>query len=101
MILELKSKYSLRVHGEFPILNYILNPFNTIIIIKKPNKVNKKMVLIYEEVLVEKIEKIEDPEPLGELNPRYYEEAISLKDAKIRIDAAQGYPNFSFNNCGF
>ncbi|MFW9825042.1 MAG: hypothetical protein ACFFE4_19025 [Candidatus Thorarchaeota archaeon] len=59
------------------------------------------MIQIYKEVLVEKIEKIEEPESLGDLNPRYFEEAISLKEAKIRRDAAQNYPNFGFSNYGF
>jgi hypothetical protein len=59
------------------------------------------MIQIYEQVLVEKIEKIEEPEPLGELNPRYYEEALSLKEAKVRINAAQICPNFGFNDHGF
>ncbi|MHA2281839.1 MAG: hypothetical protein ACXAC5_13430 [Promethearchaeota archaeon] len=58
------------------------------------------MVQIYEEVLVEKVEKIEEPESLGDLNPKYFEEAISLKETKERIHAAKTYSNYSFNPYG-
>jgi hypothetical protein len=63
--------------------------------------VKKKMTQIYEEVLVEKVEKIEEPESLGDLNPKYFEEAISLDEAKDKVDAAQSYSNYGFNPYGF
>ncbi|MHA2039366.1 MAG: hypothetical protein ACW98X_23325 [Promethearchaeota archaeon] len=59
------------------------------------------MTQIYEEVLVEKVENIDEPESLGDLNPRFNEEAISLKEAKERIHASKSYSNFSFNTYGF
>jgi len=59
------------------------------------------MVQIYEEVLVEKVEKIEEPESLGDLNPRYFEEVISFNEAQERIQAAKAYSNNIFNTYGF
>ncbi|KKK40836.1 hypothetical protein LCGC14_0518140 [marine sediment metagenome] len=58
------------------------------------------------------VEEIEQPEIqesmesevdelLGDLNPRYFEEAISLKEVKTRIYAAKSYSNYSFNTFGF
>jgi len=46
------------------------------------------MIQIYAEVVVKKAEKIEVPESLGDLNPKYFEEAIHLKEAKQRIRAS-------------
>ncbi len=73
------------------------------------------MTQAYEEVMEMKtleVEEIEQPEVqksmesevddlLGDLNPRYFEEAISLKEAKEQIYAAQSYSDFSFNTYGF
>jgi len=72
-----------------------------IIIIRKTKKVKKKMTLIYEEVLVEIVEKIEEPESLGDLNPRYFEETISLKEAKNRIYSGKAYSDNLSNSYGF
>ena len=58
------------------------------------------------------VEEIEQPEIqesmeskvdelLGDLNPRYFEEIISLKEANDRISAAKSYSNYSFNTYGF
>ncbi len=57
----------------------------------------KKMTLIYEEVMVEKVEKIEEPENLGDLNPQYFEEASYLKEAQERIQASDIYAGSKFN----
>jgi hypothetical protein len=51
------------------------------------------MVQIYEEGMVKKAESIEEAEnkvdeALGDLNPKYFEEAIHLKEAKERIKAS-------------
>ena len=68
------------------------------------------MTQAYEEVKEIKsleVEEIEHPEVkesmesevdelLGDLNPRYYEEAISLNEAKDKI-----YSSFNFNTYGF
>ena len=70
------------------------------------------MTQAYEEVMEMKsfeVEVIEHPEVqenkvdelLGDLNPRYFEEAIPMNEAKDRIYAAQSYSNFSFNTYGF
>ena len=73
------------------------------------------MTQAYEEVMEMKsleVEEIETPEVqksiesevdelLGDLNSRYYEEAIPLNEAKDRIHSAQTYSNFSFNTYGF
>ena len=72
-----------------------------IIIIKKTKKSEKKMVQIYEKVLVEKVEKIEEAESLGDLNPKFFEEAISLNEAKDRIHSAKAYSDNIFNTYGF
>jgi hypothetical protein len=45
--------------------------------------------------------KDESDEQLGDLNPRFYEEAISIEEAQERIHAAKAYSNMSFNNYGF
>ncbi|MHA2281145.1 MAG: hypothetical protein ACXAC5_09865 [Promethearchaeota archaeon] len=72
------------------------------------------MTQAYEEVMEMKsieVEEIEQPEVqksmenevdelLGDLNPRYYEEAIPLNEAKDRIHAAKSYSNYSFNTYG-
>ena len=60
----------------------------------------KKMTQIYEEVMVKKskkIEKTEVDETLGDLNPKYFEEAINLKEAKERIRASDIYAGSKFN----
>ncbi len=73
------------------------------------------MTQAYEEVMEMKsieVEKIKHPEVqesmesevdelLGGLNPRYFEEAISLNEARDRIHAAKAYSNYSFNTYGF
>lgn len=59
------------------------------------------MTQTYETVLVEKVEKTEEPESLGELNPRYFEETVSLKKAQERVYAASNYSSLSFNPFGF
>ena len=59
------------------------------------------MTLIYEKVLVEIVEKIEEPESLGDLNPRYFEETISLKEAKNRIYSGKAYSDNLSNSYGF
>jgi len=70
------------------------------------------MTQAYEEVMEMKsfeVEIIEHPEVqenevdelLGDLNPRYYEEVISMNEAKDQIHSAQSYSNFSFNTYGF
>ncbi len=50
---------------------------------------------------VQKSAESEVNELLGDLNPRYFEEAIPLKEAKEQIHAAKVYSNFSFNTYGF
>lgn len=58
------------------------------------------MTQIYAEVVVKKVEKIEEPEEpesLGDLNPKYFEEAIHLKDAKERIRASDIYAGSKFD----
>ena len=60
----------------------------------------KKMTQIYEEVMVKKSKKIEETEvdeTLGDLNPKYFEEVINLKEAKERIKASDIYAGSKFN----
>ena len=73
------------------------------------------MTQAYEEVMEMKsleVEEIEHPEVqksmesevddlLGDLNPRYFEEAIPMNETKEQIYAAQSYSNYSFNTYGF
>jgi len=70
------------------------------------------MTQAYEEVMemkVIEVEEIEHPEVqenevdelLGDLNPRYYEEAISMNEAKDRIYSAKAYSDNIFNTYGF
>ena len=73
------------------------------------------MTPAYEEVMEMKsieVEEIEESEVqtamenevdelLGDLNPRFYEEAISMNEAKDQIHSAKAYSNYSFNNYGF
>ncbi len=73
------------------------------------------MTQAYEEVMemttleVEEIEQPEVQKPmesevdelLGDLNPRYFEEAISLNEAKDRIHSAKAYSDNIFNTYGF
>ena len=49
---------------------------------------------IYDKVTIKKVKKIEEHENqvdelLGDLNPKYFEEAITLKEAKERITGLQ------------
>jgi len=61
------------------------------------------MTQIYEKVLVEKVEKIEEAEyqdedeSLGDLNPKYFEEGLSLEEAKERINASDICAGSKFN----
>ena len=58
----------------------------------------KKMTQIYEKVIVKKSKKIEEAdEILGDLNPKYFEEAIKLGEAKERIEASDIYAGSKFN----
>lgn len=62
----------------------------------------KKMTQIYEKVIVKKSKKIEETEnqvdeSLGDLNPKYFEEAIHLEEAKERIEASDIYAGSKFN----
>ncbi len=59
------------------------------------------MVQIYEEVLVEKVEKIDEAESLGDLNPRYFEEGISMNEAHNRIYSRKAYSDNIINPYGF
>ena len=73
------------------------------------------MTQAYEETMemksieVEEIEESEVQAPmenevdelLGDLNPRFYEEAISMNEAKDQIHSAKAYSNYSFNTYGF
>ena len=55
------------------------------------------MVQVYEEVMEKKSpEESEVEELLGDLNPRYYEEEISAKEAKIRAHALGANANYNF-----
>jgi hypothetical protein len=74
--------------------------------------VKKKMTQAYEEVMEMKtpeVEEIESPkaqenevdELLGDLNPKFFEEAMSMNEAKDRIHSAKAYSNYSFNTYGF
>jgi hypothetical protein len=72
------------------------------------------MTQAYEEVMEMKsieVEEIEQPEAqipmenevdelLGDLNPRYYEEVISMNEAQEKIHSAKAYSNMSFNMYG-
>ncbi|MHA1985733.1 MAG: hypothetical protein ACW98D_03745 [Promethearchaeota archaeon] len=60
------------------------------------------MTQIYEEVMVKKSKKIEETEnqvdeAIGDLNPKYFEEALTLKEAKERIKTADVYAGSKFN----
>ena len=71
------------------------------------------MTQTYEEEIMEmkviEVEEIEHPEVqenevdelLGDLNPRFYEEAISMNEAKDRIHSAKAYSDNIFNTYGF
>ena len=70
------------------------------------------MTQAYEEVMEMKtpeVEEIESPkvqenevdELIGDLNPRYFEEAMSMNEAKDRIHSAKAYSNNIFNTYGF
>jgi len=62
----------------------------------------KKMTQIYEKVIVKKSKKIEETENqvdelLGDLNPKYFEEAIYFEEAKERIKTSDIYAGSKFN----
>ncbi len=70
------------------------------------------MTQAYEEVMEMKsfeVEEIEHPEVqenkvdelLGDLNPRYYEETISMNEVNDQIHSAKAYSNNIFNTYGF
>ena len=70
------------------------------------------MTQAYEEVMemnTPEVEEIESPkvqenkvdELLGDLNPKYFEEVISMSETKDRIHSAKAYSNYSFNTYGF
>ena len=70
------------------------------------------MTQAYEETMEMKtleVEEIESPEVqenevdelIGDLNPRYFEEAITMNEAKDRIHSAKAYSNNIFNTYGF
>ena len=70
------------------------------------------MTQAYEETMemnTPEVEEIESPkvqenkvdELLGDLNPRYYEEAMSMNEAKDQIHSAKAYSNNIFNTYGF
>jgi hypothetical protein len=75
--------------------------------------VKKKMTQAYEKVMeIVEVEEIKTPEVqkapenktdelLGDLNPRYFEEAIKMNEAKEQIHSAKAYSNMSFNTYGF
>jgi len=48
-----------------------------------------------EEVEVQASEENEVDELLGDLNPRYFEEKLSLKEAKLRVYASDVCQNFN------
>jgi len=58
-------------------------------------------VIEVEEIKHPKVQENEVDELLGDLNPSYYEETISMNEAKDQIHSAQSYSNFSFNTYGF
>jgi hypothetical protein len=69
--------------------------------------VNKKMTQAYEEMTemeiiefeVQTSEENEVDELLGDLNPRYFEERITLKEAKVRATLSSMNQNFNcFSN---
>jgi len=70
------------------------------------------MTQAYEEVMemnTPEVEEIESPivqenevdELIGDLNPRYFEEAITMNEAKDRIHSAKAYSSNIFNTYGF
>jgi len=54
-----------------------------------------------EEIESPKVQENEVDELIGDLNPRYYEEAITMNEAKDRIHSAKAYSNNIFNTYGF
>ena len=54
-----------------------------------------------EEIKSPKVQENEVDELIGDLNPRYYEEAITINEAKNRIHSAKAYSNNIFNTYGF
>jgi hypothetical protein len=55
---------------------------------KKMSKTNPKIIIIESNEIEEKSSIVD--EILGDLNPRYFEEGISFKEAKERIQASVG-----------
>lgn len=60
------------------------------------------MTQIYEKVIVKKNKKIGETENqvdelLGDLNPKYFEEAIHIEESKERIRASDIYAGSKFN----
>ena len=58
-------------------------------------------VIEVEEIEHPKVQENEVDELLGDLNPRFYEEAISMNEAKDRIHSAKAYSDNIFNTYGF
>ncbi|MHA1931168.1 MAG: hypothetical protein ACW96X_01435 [Promethearchaeota archaeon] len=64
-------------------------------------KVMEMKSIEVEEIEVQKSMENETDELLGDLNPKYFEEAISLNEAKDRIYSAKAYSDNIFNTYGF
>ncbi|MHA1933071.1 MAG: hypothetical protein ACW96X_11045 [Promethearchaeota archaeon] len=64
-------------------------------------KVMEMKSIEVEEIEQPKVQESEVDELLGDLNPRYYEEAMSLKEAKVKLYASKGYSDNMFNTYGF
>ena len=54
-----------------------------------------------EEIKSPKVQENEVDELIGDLNPRYFEEAITMNEAKDQIHSAKAYSNNIFNTYGF
>ncbi len=68
---------------------------------EKTTEMNSIEVEEIEHPEVQKSMESEVDELLGDLNPRYFEETMSMEEAKERIHAAKAYSNYSFNTYGF
>ncbi len=67
-------------------------------------KVMEMISVEIEEVEYPKVQETKESEVdelLGDLNPRYFEEVISMSEAHDRIHSAKAYSNTSFNTYGF
>ena len=64
-------------------------------------EVMEMKTLEVEEIKSPKVQENEVDELIGDLNPRYYEEAITMNEAKDRIHSAKAYSNNIFNTYGF